>query len=608
MPKNFPNFDIKSLLTAYREDTSPVDVVEAVYQRIHAAGDNPVWVSLTPEALAMEFARSLANDPQARKLPLYGIPFAVKDNIDVAGLETTAACRSFAYSPAQSATAVQHLLAAGAICIGKTNLDQFATGLVGSRSPYGAVRNALHSAYLSGGSSSGSAVAVALGQVSFALGTDTAGSGRIPAAFNNIVGLKPSCGRVSTKGVIPACRSLDCVSIFAGSCSDAETVLKIIEGFDDKDPYSRHLPEHAARARQTVVGIPQEEQLQWFGDPEYPALFKAAVECLERQGARIAVIDFSPFLDAGRLLYDGPWVAERYAAIREFFHDHPQDLLPVTRNIIGGAEHYSAADTFQAQYRLAALKSKIAPLWRDIDALCIPTAGTLYSSESEQREPLKLNSHLGLYTNFANLLDLAAIAVPAAKRADGLPFGISLIGPAGSDHWLCRIGADFHASTGLPVGATPSMPGYGKTAVGAAVGPIQLVPAWIEIAVVGAHLSGEPLNHQLTERGARLVRAARTAPRYRLFALPDSVPPKPGLLRAPDDAGSAVELEVWEMDEGGFGSFVAAIPPPLCIGTLELEDGSRVKGFLCEAHAIDNARDISSFGGWRAYLKAESPC
>jgi allophanate hydrolase len=603
---NIPDFDIDSLLAAYREGASPVAVVTDIYRRIRAAGDNPVWISLTPEALAMEFAQALADDPQARGLPLFGIPFAVKDNIDVAGLETTAACQSFAYSPGQSATAVQRLLAAGAICIGKTNLDQFATGLVGSRSPYGAVRNALHSAYLSGGSSSGSAVAVALGQVSFSLGTDTAGSGRIPAAFNNIVGLKPSCGRVSTAGVVPACRSLDCVSIFAGSCADAETVLNIIEGFDEQDPYSRHMAGHAVRGSQPVFGIPRKEQLQWFGDSEFPDLFNGAVARLESRGARIVVVDFTPFLEAGRLLYDGPWVAERYAAIRDFFQDHPRELLPVTRDIIGSAGRYSAADTFQAQYRLAALKSKISPLWRDIDALCIPTAGTIYSTEAEKREPMLLNSNLGLYTNFANLLDLAAIAVPAAKRADGLPFGISLVGPAGSDHWLCRIGADFHASTGLPVGATPSMPGEMKTFAAAVAGKINSPPARIEIAVVGAHLSGEPLNHQLTERGARLVRAARTAPRYSLFALPDSVPPKPGLLRAPDDAGTTVELEVWELDESGFGSFVAAIPPPLCIGTLELEDGSSVKGFLCEAHAINKARNISSFGGWRAYLKAES--
>ncbi|MSQ52935.1 MAG: allophanate hydrolase [Betaproteobacteria bacterium] len=608
------SLDIATLSAAYAEGLSPVDVIGAVYQSIRAAGGNPIWIARTPEADALARARVLAVDPGARHLPLYGIPFAVKDNIDVEGLPTTAGCPAYAYEPQRSATAVLRLLAAGAICIGKTNLDQFATGLVGSRSPYGAVKNALNPAYISGGSSSGSAVAVALGQVSISLGTDTAGSGRIPAAFNNIVGLKPSCGRVSTAGVVPACRTLDCVSIFAGSCADAQTVLSVIEGPDALDPYSRGTPEYSCRD-QAVIGIPRAEQLQWFGDRESPALFARALERLQRLGARIEAIDFAPFFEAGRLLYEGPWVAERYAAIGDFFRANEKDLLPVTRDIVAGAGRYSAADVFLAQYRLAEMKARIAPLWaagdHGIDALCVPTAGTLYTAEMEKSEPLKFNSNLGLYANFVNLLDLAAIAVPAAMRSDGLPFGVSLVAPAGSDRWLCRLGAAFHASTGLAMGATAWMPSSGAqevilSNVSRPATPQQSTPGQVRFAVVGAHLSGEPLNHQLTDRGARLLCSTHTAPSYQLFSLPDSTPPKPGLVRAGNGAGAAIELEIWELNEREFGSFVAAIPAPLGVATIELNDGSLVKGFICESHATQNAKDISSFGGWGAFIHPQS--
>jgi allophanate hydrolase len=609
MPHKIESLDITILSAAYQAGLSPVDVVRTVYERIRAGGDNPIWIALTPEAEAMARARALAGDAAARKLPLFGIPFAVKDNIDVQGLATTAACPAFSYAAAHDATAVAHLLSAGAICIGKTNLDQFATGLVGSRSPYGPVQNALHSAYLSGGSSSGSAVAVALGQVSFSLGTDTAGSGRVPAAFNNIVGLKPTCGSVSTRGVVPACRTLDCISVFAGSCADAEHVLNVIDGPDPLDPYSRQVPERSG-GDSPVIGIPRAEQLQWFGDADSPSLFVLAAERLKHMGARIVSVDFAPFLEAGHLLYEGPWVAERYAAIRDFYRANSGELLPVTRQIISQAERYSAADAFVAQYRLAELKAQVSPLWNDIDAICVPTAATIYSAESEQREPLKLNSNLGLYTNFANLLDLAAIALPAALRPDGLPFGVSLIAAAGSDRWLCRFGAKFHASTGLSIGATPWRPANGTkaSAPGAKAGNTESAgPRNVQLAVVGAHLSGEPLNYQLTDRDARLLRTVRTAPRYQLFDLPGSTPPKPGLVRSTHGAGAAIEVEIWELSEAKFGSFVSAIPAPLCVGTLELADGSLVKGFICEQHATTNAEDISSFGGWRAYNSAHRP-
>ena len=616
IPANALPLDIATLSAAYRGGLSPLEVIATVYERIRATGDNPIWITLTPETEARSRARALMAEPAAKQLPLYGIPFAVKDNIDVKGLPTTAACAAFAYEPSRHATVVERLLAAGAICIGKTNLDQFATGLVGSRSPYGAVSNALNSAYVSGGSSSGSAVAVALGQVSFSLGTDTAGSGRVPAAFNNIVGLKPTRGSVSAAGVLPACRTLDCVSIFTGTCADAALVLGVAAGPDAADPYSRSLPARTGRAA-PVIGVPRAEQMQWCGDAESQQLFLQAVERMERLGARIVSVDFAPFIETGRLLYGGPWVAERYAAIRDFFRAQPQELLDVTRSIIADAERYSAADVFLAQYRLAELKAQTEPLWQDIDALCIPTAPTIYTAEEERREPIALNSNLGLYTNFVNLLDLAGIAVPAAWRRDELPFGISLLAPAGFDHWLCELGGAFHAGTGLPIGATSWMPprqSANAPTPPAATKAIQTsqttqdhasdspVPAGVQLAVVGAHLSGEPLNYQLTERGARLLRTTRTTPHYRLFELPDSKPPKPGLVRSGQGDGTAIEVEIWELAEREFGAFVAAIPAPLGVGTLQLADGSCVKGFICESHATQGARDISSYGGWRAFI------
>jgi allophanate hydrolase len=590
------SLDLSTLQRAYRaEGRSPVAVAREILARAARHRDNPIWIARVPEAELLARAEALAREPGAReRLPLYGVPFAVKDNIDVAGMPTTAACREFAYAPTRTATAVQRLLDAGAMLVGKTNLDQFATGLVGTRSPYGAVRNAFDPAFVSGGSSSGSAVAVALGLASFALGSDTAGSGRVPAGFNNIVGLKPTRGLVSTAGLVPACRSLDCISVFALTCGDARAVLEVLDAIDPADDFARLERTPVWKPAGTFrFGVPSDRSRQFFGDGEYARLFAAAVGGLRRLGGTPVEVDLAPFLAAAELLYDGPWIAERYAALRSFFESRAEAILPVTREVIAAARRYSAADAFDASYRLAALKRETRTVWDAVDVLLVPTAGTIYRIAAVEADPIRLNAHLGRYTNFVNLLDLAAIAVPSGFRGDGLPFGVTLIAPALHDRWLTLLGERFHRTTGARLGATdvPLPPS-------AQPGPPEA--RTVRVAVVGAHLSGQPLNHQLTERAATLVRTCRTAPAYRLYALPGTEPPKPGLVR--DACGVPVEVEVWEMPLERYGSFVAGIPSPLGIGTLELEDGSRVQGFVCESHATRQATDISEYGGWRAYL------
>jgi allophanate hydrolase len=559
------------------------------------------WIHRLPDEAVLAQARRLEADAAARSLPLYGVPFAIKDNIDVATCPTTAGCPAFGYTAASTATAVRRLLDAGAVLIGKTNLDQFATGLNGTRSPYGACANAFDARYISGGSSSGSAVAVALGLVSFALGTDTAGSGRVPAGFNNIVGLKPTRGAISTRGVVPACRSLDCVSIFALTVGDAWNVYQVARGYDADDAYSRR-PEASvhAPAGRFRCGVPAAAQLDFCGDAEAARMYEQGLALIQRAGGDIVEIDYAPFRETAALLYQGPWVAERLAAIKGFFGAHQSEMLPVTRAIIGGAVNFSAADTFEAMYRLEGLKRRAAAELDKIDVLAVPTAPTLYTIAQLEADPVRLNSNLGLYTNFANLLDLAAIAVPAGMRADGLPSGITLLAPAFSEPLLCELGARVHRLSGVNLGAT-------RFALSEAEGEF-IDPegdAHVTVAVVGAHLSGMPLNHQLTQRGARLLRSVRTAPHYRLYCLPDTTPPKPGLIRCADGAGLAIELELWRMPAEKFGSFVALIPAPLGIGTLTLEDQSTAQGFLCESQAVVDARDISEFGGWRDFMASQ---
>lgn len=575
----------------------PSQLVADILERIARRGKDPTWIELAPRAELERRAAELERR-SAAELPLYGIPFAIKDNIDCLGLRTTAACPEFAYPPQSSADVVERLVAAGAIPVGKTNLDQFATGLVGVRSPYGVPANSFNPAYIPGGSSSGSAVAVAAGLVSFSLGTDTAGSGRVPAAFNNIVGLKPTRGLLSARGVVPACRSLDCVSIFGLTAADAAAVLRVAQGFDPADPFSRPaapplraLPRSFAGLR---FGVPRAEQLQFFGNSETPQLFRNMVSHLESLGGIPVSVDFAPFLETARLLYEGPWVAERYVAIREFIERNPKALHPVTAAIIGGAKRFSANDAFAAYYRLKELQRRTAPVWDEIDILVTPTAGTVYRVDELEAEPMKLNSNLGYYTNFMNLLDLAAIAVPAGFQRDGMPFGVTLVAPAFNDEVLCSLGDIAHRAAVKTMGAT----GLPLPPSEAGESPDRNL---IRVAVCGAHMSGLPLNHQLTERGARLESRSRTAANYRLFALTDFKPPRPGLIR--DDGGAAIEVEVWEVPASAFGGFVDAIPAPLGIGTLTLENGRQVKGFLCEAHATRGAREITSLGSWRQFIK-----
>jgi allophanate hydrolase len=585
--------DFGSLRALYSSGQArPADVIETVYERIAAGPLQPVWISLVPREAASARARELENDPAARGRPLYGVPFAIKDNIDLAGLPTTAGCPAYGYSPKRNASVVERLLEAGAIPIGKTNLDQFATGLVGTRSPHGACSSVFDERYISGGSSSGSAVAVARQLVGFSLGTDTAGSGRVPAAFNNLVGLKPSRGLLSMSGVVPACRTLDCVSILATTCHDAHAVWREARGFDSLDPFSRTpgVGQNAAPWLQAAFrfGVPSADQLEFFGDGQAQNLYHRAISDLERMGGEKTEIDFSIFRAAADLLYAGPWVAERLAAIRQFAESSAHEMNPVVRGIILGAKQYSAVDAFEAEYRLRDLRRATEREWQSMDVLVLPTTGTIYTHEEVMADAVRLNTNLGYYTNFVNLLDLAAVAVPAGFRSNGLPFGISFIACAFRDEALLALADRYHRVhadvPGPPVDLGPCPPGC------------------VAVAVVGAHLSGEPLNWQLTERGARLLKTTRTLPEYRLYALEGSPPPKPGLVREQGFEGPGIEVEIWAVPQDQFGGFVAAVVPPLAIGSAILASGETVKCFLCEPYAIAGALEITRFGGWRPYL------
>ena len=599
--------DITSLHKAYTSGRSTTTaIVGTAYDRIKAEGLQPVWIDVVPQAQALERAKELdaLSVEERARLPLFGIPFAVKDNIDVAGLPTTAGCAEFAYTPTKSATVVSQLEAAGAIFIGKTNMDQFATGLVGTRSPYGICRSVFNNQFISGGSSSGSAVAVASGLVSFALGTDTAGSGRVPAMFNNLVGLKPSRGLLSAHGVVPACRTLDCVSIFAETALDAATVFGVARGLDPHDSYSRvaAIGDEAApwvAAATFRFGVPAATALEFFDDPHNAALFQATVAKLVELGGQPVEFDLTPFLATARLLYNGPWVAERYAAIAPFFKEHGASMDPTVAKIIGTAANYSAVDAFNAAYQLEDLREQTKRVWESIDVMVLPTAPRTYTIDEIAESPTERNSHLGYYTNFVNLLDLSAIAVPAGFRPDGLPFGVSLIGPVFHDAALLSLADRLHRSVGSTLGGSAR-----KLAETPSVSTTNPTPGCLLMAVVGAHLTGQPLNWQLTQRKGRLVRTCRTHPDYKFYALKGTVPAKPGLVQVPDFEGPGIEVEIWALPEETVASFVNGVPPPLCIGTLRLEDGSQVKGFLAEPAAIHNATEITHFGGWRKYLQS----
>jgi allophanate hydrolase len=588
---------VGAIVAAHRAgETTPARTVARSFARIRAHDDPAVFISLRAEDEAVAEAEQLTKrDP---RLPLYGVPVAVKDNIDVAGLPTTAACPAYAYAPAHDATVVAKLRAAGAIVIGKTNLDQFATGLVGVRSPYGIPRNALRRDLIPGGSSSGSAVAVAAGLVPLALGTDTAGSGRVPAMYNNIVGLKPSVGLVSTAGLVPACRTLDCASVFGSTVDDAFAALEAIAGPDKADPFSRARPlgVRSAVPESFALGVPQKGQLLFFGDQITAAAYDRALQRWSDLGARFAEIDLEPFYETARLLYDGPWVAERYLVVRDLIASAPEAVHPVTREIVLSGARQSAADAFAAFYRLESLRRATERLLTDVDALVLPTAPTTYTVAQVLANPIELNSRLGTYTNFVNLLDLCGLALPAALDDNRTPFGITLLAPAGHDARLASLGRVFHADTRLPLGA-----------LGLAQAPLapldnSLRNGEVAIAVVGAHLSGMVLNGELRALAGRLLRTTTTAHDYRLYALRGTAPPKPGLLRVEAGLGAAIEVEVWALTSEAFGAFVANVPPPMSIGTVRLTDGSAVKGFLVEAQATVGARDISQYGGWRAFI------
>ena len=577
---------VHNLGAAYRAGRLTVrQVIDEVLKRIAAAGDDKVWISRVPDATLAAQADEL--DRQGDKsLPLFGIPFAVKDNIDVAGLVTTAACPGYAYQPKESAEVVKQLVAAGAIAIGKTNLDQFATGLVGVRSPYGVPRNPFNKDYIPGGSSSGSAVAVASGLVSFALGTDTAGSGRVPAGFNNIVGWKPTPGVISTEGVVPACKSLDCVSVFALSSADAAAIGGCLDDIGVTIGWDRGFK----------FGVPREPA--FFGDSEYAKLYAQAIAKLKELGGTAVPFDYAPFQAAASLLYAGPWVAERTAAVGDFIEKAGAgaEVWPVTRDIILGGRKYSAVDAFKGQYELERLQRRASDEIHECHFIALPTAGTIYTLADLEREPVLYNSNLGHYTNFVNFFRMSALALPAGFRADGLPFGITLVSHTGWDRMLLEFGARWQRAMPLPLGKT------GSDLPPPDCDPL-LEDGHVSIAVVGAHMSGLPLNHQLTDRYARLERATETAPVYRLYSLPGGPPQRPGLVRV-NEGGAAISLEIWQLPRHHLGAFVSDIPPPLGIGTIELADGSTVQGFLCEGYATTGARDITHHGGWRNYLKA----
>jgi len=567
------------------QGTWPTEAVSRAYAALRSYDDPALFITLRPEAEVAREATALeATGPAGR--PLYGLVFAVKDNIDVAGLPTTAACPAFSYQPDHSSFVVERLARAGAIVIGKTNLDQFATGLVGVRSPYGVPRNALRADLIPGGSSSGSAVAVAAGIVDFALGTDTAGSGRIPAGMNGIVGLKPSLGLLSGSGMVPACRTLDTISVFARDVDTALRVTQAAAGYDHADAYSRQLPIPAAGAMPDTVrvGVPRPGQRRFFGDSAAETAFAADLDKLAAVGATIVEFDFEPLHAVARLLYEGPWVAERYAATKTLIESQPEAFYPVTLKIISGANGLSAVSAFEAMYRLAELKRQTLPMLQSVDCLAVPTVPRMYTVAEVNADPVTLNSNLGTYTNFVNLLDLAAISVPVGTRSDGLPSSLTLVGRAGTDGALAAIGAEL-------MGDSRAM-------------PLRAAAGRIEIAVVGAHLSGLPLNGELTALGGTFLRAAETTSDYRLYALPGTTPPKPGLLRVGKGMGAAIKVEIWSLDAAGFGSFVSRIPAPLGIGTVAFSDGTSAKGFLVEAEAVRDAKDITQSGGWKAFLAA----
>jgi allophanate hydrolase len=572
--------EVESLLAAYRAGLRPSQLARELLERQAGAGAQPVWIARVPAEELLARARELdREDP--RQLALYGVPFAVKDNIDVAGMPTSAGCPGFAYEARETAPVVQRLLDAGAMLVGKTNMDQFATGLLGTRSPFGACSSVADPARVSGGSSSGSALAVALDLVAFALGTDTAGSGRVPAAFNGLVGCKPTRGLLSTRGVVPACASLDCVSILTAGVVDAALVLDVAAGCDREDPWSRPEPAFAAPRRERI-GVPRPGQV--VQEESVAAL--AWTQALERAGGlwRLVEVDVEPLLAAAPLLYEA-WIAERTSDLGEAIAAAPDGLDATVASIVLAGGELRASEQFAARHRLATLLRDAAAIWEQVDALLLPTTALHPTHADVAAEPVEVNARLGSFTNFVNLMDLSALALPGPARADNLPFGVTLHAPAHHDRRLLELGCAWSAEEAhIPF------------------------PGLVTLAVAGAHMSGMALNDRLTERGGRLLGPAVTAPCYRLYALrgaEDDVA-RPGLVHVAE-GGERIELELWQLAPGALGELVAEVPAPLAIGRVQLDGGEQVSGFVCEAHGSEGARDITSWGGWRAFQQTAAP-